>query len=365
MLNRRDILLGGAAVLAAGSIAPALATPKPARRAGYGAALTLHDLRTEPRLGPAIAKYCTQIVPVYELKWPTLRPDAHSFSFEKADALLEFAQANQMTMRGHNLVWYADLPDWTKEIRDARTAERVLIDHISTVVSYYSGKLTSWDVVNEPIPDKVSAPTDRRDCLWSQFLGARYIPLAYRTAAAIDPLAQLTINEYDVESVGPRFAAKRAAYRNLISDLMDQSVPLRAVGLQCHLHGDTEVDTDGLAAFVEEIRSWGLDVVVTELDVDDHTLPAPLAERDAIVTKRVTDVLSAITSKAPLDSILTWGICDRYSWINQSLPRDDHLPNRPLPLDENFQPKPFWDAIARFTRETISPTRVMQTRSRL
>jgi endo-1,4-beta-xylanase len=353
MPNRRDILLGGAAVLAAGSIAPALATPKPARRAGYGAALTLHDLRTEPRLGPAIAKYCTQIVPVYELKWPTLRPDAHSFSFEKADALLEFAQANQMTMRGHNLVWYADLPDWTKEIRDARTAERVLIDHISTVVSYYSGKLTSWDVVNEPIPDKVSAPTDRRDCLWSQFLGARYIPLAYRTAAAIDPLAQLTINEYDVESVGPRFAAKRAAYRNLISDLMDQSVPLRAVGLQCHLHGDTEVDTDGLAAFVEEIRSWGLDVVVTELDVDDHTLPAPLAERDAIVTKRVTDVLSAITSKAPLDSILTWGICDRYSWINQSLPRDDHLPNRPLPLDENFQPKPFWDAIARFTRETI------------
>jgi endo-1,4-beta-xylanase len=353
MLNRRDILLGGAAVLAAGSIAPALATPKPARRAGYGAALTLHDLRTEPRLGPAIAKYCTQIVPVYELKWPTLRPDAHSFSFEKADALLEFAQANQMTMRGHNLVWYADLPDWTKEIQDARTAERVLIDHISTVVSYYSGKLTSWDVVNEPIPDKVSAPTDRRDCLWSKFLGARYIPLAYRTAAAIDPLAQLTINEYDVESVGPRFAAKRAAYRNLISDLMDQSVPLRAVGLQCHLHGDTEVDTDGLAAFVEEIRSWGLDVVVTELDVDDHTLPAPLAERDAIVTKRVTDVLSAITSKAPLDSILTWGICDRYSWINQSLPRDDHLPNRPLPLDENFQPKPFWDAIARFTRETI------------
>jgi len=338
-------------VLAAASACSAAAKPS-TRRAGYGAALTLHDLQTEPRLGPAIKKYCTQIVPVYELKWPTLRPDAHTFSFDKADALLDFAQANQMTMRGHNLVWYADLPDWTKEIQDARTAERTLIDHISTVVSYYSGKLTSWDVVNEPIPDKVSGPTDRRDCLWSKFLGQRYIPLAYRTAAAIDPLAQLTINEYDVESVGPRFAAKRAAFRNLISELMDQSVPLRAVGLQSHLHGDTEVDTDGLAAFVEEIRSWGLDVVVTELDVDDHTLPAPAAERDAIVAKRVTDVLSAITSKAPLDSILTWGIADRYSWINQVLPRDDHLPSRPLPLDENFQPKPFWDAIAKFTRET-------------
>jgi endo-1,4-beta-xylanase len=354
MLNRRDLVLGGAAVLAAGSMRSAAASTRPAtRRAGYGAALTLHDLRTEPRLGPAIAQYCTQIVPVYELKWPTLRPDAHSFTFEKADALLEFAQTNGITMRGHNLVWYADLPDWTKAIQDARTAERTLVDHISTVVSYYSGKLTSWDVVNEPIPDIVKSPIDRRESLWSNFLGQRYIPLAFRTAAAADPLAQLCINEYDVESVGPRFAAKRAAYRNLISDLMDQNVPLRAVGLQCHLHGDTEIDTDGLAAFVEEIRSWGLDVVVTELDVDDHTLPGPAAERDAIVAKRVTDVLSAITSKAPLDSILTWGIADRYSWINQMFPRGDHLRNRPLPLDEDFQPKPFWDAIAKFTRDSM------------
>lgn len=331
----------------------AAATTSNVRRAGYGAALTLEDLRADPRLGAAIARYCTQIVPVYELKWPTLRPDAHTFAFEKADALLDFAQQNQMTMRGHNLVWYADLPAWTKDIQDARTAERTLVDHISTVVSYYSGKLTSWDVVNEPIPDIVRGPTDRRDCLWSKFLGQRYIPLAFRTAAAIDPHVQLCINEYDIESVGPRFAAKRAAYRNLILELMDQNVPLRAVGLQSHLHGDTEVDSDGLAAFVEEIRSFGLDVVVTELDVDDHTLPGPAAERDAIVAKRVTDVLTAVTSKAPLDSILTWGIADRYSWINQMFPRADHLRNRPLPLDENFQPKPFWDAIARFTRETM------------
>jgi endo-1,4-beta-xylanase len=352
MLNRRDLLLGGAAALAAGAARPAAAAARPnARRMGYGAALTLEDLRADPRLGAAIARYCTQIVPVYELKWPTLRPDAHTFSFEKADALLDFAQANQMTMRGHNLVWYADLPEWTKDIHDAKTAERTLVDHISTVVSYYSGKLTSWDVVNEPIPDKVNGPTDRRESLWSKHLGQRYIPLAFRTAAAIDPLVQLCINEYDIESVGPRFAAKRAAYRNLIAELMDQSVPLRAVGLQSHLHGDTEIDTEGLAAFVEEIRSWGLDVVVTELDVDDHTLPGRAAERDAIVAKRVTDVLTAVTSKAPLDSILTWGICDRYSWINQMFPRDDHLRNRPLPLDENFQPKPFWDVIARFTRE--------------
>jgi endo-1,4-beta-xylanase len=61
--------------------------------------------------------------------------------------------------------------------------------------------------------------------------------------------------------------------------------------------------------------------------------------------------LSAITSEAPLRSILTWGLADRYSWINQMFPRPDHLPNRPLPLDANFEPKAFMDVISKFTRE--------------
>ena len=43
---------------------------------GFGAAATLWDLQADPRLGEAISTYCTQVVPVLELKWPMLRPDA-------------------------------------------------------------------------------------------------------------------------------------------------------------------------------------------------------------------------------------------------------------------------------------------------
>jgi len=327
-----------------------LAAEAQGRRAGYGAAVTLADLQADTRLRTAVLQYCTQITPVYELKWPTVRPDAHTFAFEKADALLDFARQNGLTMRGHNLVWYADLPDWTKQIRDAPTAERTLIDHISTVVAYYRGKLTSWDVVNEAIPDFPRRPTDRRDSLWLSCLGPSYIEKAFRAAAAAAPDVQLTLNEYDIESVGERFAAKRAALRNLVAELLDASAPIHAVGLQCHLHGETEIDAEGLAKFVAEIRSWGLDVIVTELDVDDRKLPASTAERDAIVAKRVNDVLASISSEIPLRSIVTWGISDRYSWISQMFPRSDRLPNRPLPLDADFQPKPFMDTITKFAR---------------
>jgi endo-1,4-beta-xylanase len=354
-ISRRKLIAGSLAAAASGTIgnAPLLAAGAAGRRDGYGAAVTLADLQSDVRLKTALTRYCTQIVPVYELKWPTVRPDAHTFAFDKADALLDFAHQNGMTMRGHNLVWYADLPDWTKQITDAASAERALRDHISTVVTYYRGKLTSWDVVNEAVPEFPRRPTERRDSLWQSLLGDDYIRMAFRFAADADPDVQLTLNDYDTESVGERFAARRACLRNLVSDLLDKGAPLHAVGLQAHLHGELEIDTDGLAKSVAEFRSWGLDVIVTELDVDDSKLPASVAERDAIVAKRVSDVLGSISSQAPLRSILTWGLADRYSWINQMFPRRDHLPDRPLPLDVDFQSKPFMDVITKFTREAI------------
>jgi len=349
-LDRREFLLGTAATLAAGS-ARATGTSAPAgRRAGYGCAFNLWDLEADPGLGKAVSQYCTQVVPECELKWPMLRPSADKFSFARADAIYDFARQNGLTMRGHTLAWYHDIPDWVKQISDPRTAEQVFVDHISTVVAYYRDKLTSWDVVNEPIPDNARKPTDRRDSYWSKMLGDRWIPLAFRTAADADPSVKLAINEYDVESVKESFLAKRAAFRNLIQTLLDQGVPLHSVGLQCHLHGELEVDTDGLASFVSELRSWGLEVLVTELDVIDNQLPGDVTLRDAIVARRANDVLSAIAASGPLDSILSWGITDRHSWVSQQLPRADKLPNRPLPLDANFQPKPFMDVITKFAK---------------
>jgi endo-1,4-beta-xylanase len=349
-LDRREALLGAAALLGAGLASAAERSKLADRRQGYGAALTLWDLQADPRLGEAISRFCTQVVPVLELKWPMLRPDPSTFAFTRADEILDFARQNGLTMRGHTLAWYHDIPDWTKAIKQPKAAEETFVDHISTVVSYYRDRLTSWDVVNEPIPDKPRAITDRRDCYWSQMLGERWIPLAFRTAAAADPSVKLAINEYDIESVKDSFIAKRAALRNLIQQLLDKGVPLHAVGLQSHLHAELEIDTDGLAAFASELRSWGLEVIVTELDVDDQKLTGDAAQRDAIVAKRVNDLLGAISSSGPLSTIVTWGISDRYSWINQQFARQDKLPNRPLPLDADFRPKPFMDVITKFTK---------------
>ena len=39
-----------------------------------------------------------------------------------------------MLMRGHTLVWYGAMPNWTKQISSAAEAERELTNHIESVV---------------------------------------------------------------------------------------------------------------------------------------------------------------------------------------------------------------------------------------
>lgn len=98
------------------------------------------------------------------------RPGARA---EMADAAAECAYVQFRARRCHHgfcagqrpddarprAGWYHDIPDWTKQIKDTRGVERAYVDHIGTVVSYYKDKLTSWDVVNEPI---LTIPAVRR-----------------------------------------------------------------------------------------------------------------------------------------------------------------------------------------------------------
>ena len=119
--------------------------------------------------------------------------------------MLAFADANEMTMRGHTLVWYGAMPSWTKDIGSAAEAERELSIHIERVVSRYRGKIKTWHVVNEPIDDAKGAVAGLRPSIWLQRLGAKYIDTAFRLAHQADPAAELLINEYDIECVGEQF----------------------------------------------------------------------------------------------------------------------------------------------------------------
>jgi len=210
---------------------------------------------------------------------------------------------------------------------------------------HYAGRIRIWDVVNEAIADNPASVTDLRPLIWRERLSDDYVGLAFRTAAAVDPGAQLVLNEYDIEFVGDRYRRKREALLRLVRSLRDNNVPLTAVGLQGHLHGDLAIDAEGLSAFVSEIRALGLDVLVTELDIIDVELPAAPDVRDILAAARAYEFLAAIYAAARPTAVLTWWITDKYTWVPTWFKRRDGLPNRPLPLDAEYRPKPLMQVI--------------------
>src|SRR3954465_6227750 len=57
---------------------------------------------------------CGILVCENETKWVALRPNPKEYSFYLADRMVDFAQANNMLMRGHTLLWQKTqyFPKW-------------------------------------------------------------------------------------------------------------------------------------------------------------------------------------------------------------------------------------------------------------
>lgn len=94
-----------------------------------------------------------------------------------------------------------------------------------------------------------------------------------------------------------------------------------------------------------EIEKLNLQVFVTELDVDDSFMPADIPERDRQVAELYRSYVDNILRQNSVKAVLTWCLSDRDSWLQHFRPRNDGLPQRPLPFDAELSPKPAFFAL--------------------
>jgi endo-1,4-beta-xylanase len=272
------------------------------------------------------------------MKWRALRPSAEAFRFDDADALVKFAEANRMKIRGHNLVWHEDNPGWLEATATAANARGLLVSHIATVVGRYAGRMHSWDVVNEGINVGDGRADGMRRSLWLRLVGDEYMELAFRTAREADPEALLTYNEYGIEAESAEAERKREAVMVMLRRMMARRVPVDAVGVQSHVSAGA-VYGAGLMKFIGAVRELGLQVFITEMDVNDRALPADVPTRDAAVAAAYKGYLDLVLADAAVRAVLTWGITDRYTWLNHEQARADGRTERALPFDGDGKAK--------------------------
>ncbi len=369
-LLRRDVLaLTAAAALANGVPAQAGARPVPYRYSYqpplrqsaaqkgiyYGACVSptwldvMKDTSREyePDFSKAFARECNILVGEGATKWNALHPEPDRWNFTQADLLLEYADAHDMKMRGHTLIWHASFPEWAQNLLIEGKGEALMETYIYTVVSHFKGRLHSWDVVNEALrPRHRFFEEGFRDTPWLKALGPGYIERAFRLAAQADPDVQLVYNDYDIES---RPVKAQGAIK-LLRDLRAKGVPVHAVGLQGHF--DTDTTFDHLDGFCAEMKSLGVEVIITEMDVFEANAGLDDRQTDLRVAAKTREFLDRIFSVAVPKQILTWGLSDRHSWLSSAKwnawrnPAGRHI--RGLPLDDNLHRTAMWGVIDDF-----------------
>jgi endo-1,4-beta-xylanase len=359
MTTRREFLKAAAAVTAAVdhviAALPAAWPATPAEVSGaqslrahaeargllVGCAVVPERLQKEPQYAAVVAGQANILVAENAMKWKALRPAPDKFDFTGADAILAFALAHQQKVRGHNLCWHEALPDWFAGTVTKENASQILTEHIKTVAGHYAGKLHSWDVVNEAIDTKSDRPDGLRKSPWFELIGPDYIDLAFRTARAADSTALLTYNDYGIETDTPDQTKKRALVLDLIRGMKERNVPIDAIGVQSHLGATDPAPGNGLHDFVRELRRMGLQVFITELDVNEKKLEGTEGDQDAGVARVYRDYVTMMVAEPDVTAVLTWGITDRYTWLNSpKFARADGKPQRCLPFDSDYQPTP-------------------------
>ena len=255
----------------------------------------------------------SSLTPENQLKWESVHPDVTTYDFGPADAIVDFAERNRQSVRGHTLLWHQQNPGWlpTGEVTDEDLRE-ILQDHVSTVVGHYAGRIRAWDVANE-ILDESGEP--RQENPWIGRMGLDVVADAFRWAHEADPAAVLYLNDYGIEQPGP----KADAYYELARQLLAEGVPLGGMGFQGHLSFDYPYPS-GLQQNLQRFADLGLEVAITELDVRMPVDPAPGVELQEEQARWFADVLDACLKVSRCESVTLWGTNDRYSWVPSVFP---------------------------------------------
>ncbi|HUZ93900.1 MAG TPA: endo-1,4-beta-xylanase [Edaphobacter sp.] len=326
-----------------------------------GSAVIVRSLSSDPALAELIVDQCGILVPEGELKWRALRPAQDKYDFSQADALFDFAAKHHLLVRGHTLAWHNSVPDWLAAAPSSLDVRKLFVEHIQTVMRRYRGRVHSWDVVNEAILPKDAMPGDLRKSFWYERVGADYIDLAYRTAREADPKARLTYNDYGVEYDNAEDEQRRRAILELLRGMQARKVPLDAVGIQSHIKAaSTSTIGKGLADYIAAIHAIGLEVYLTELDVNEDDIASnEIVERDRVIAQTYRDFLDVALGNTAVKLVLTWGISDRRTWLNDGPTHHRKQPNRPqrsLPFDVEYRPVPAFFAM----RESFDRHRVKE-----
>ncbi|ORX44997.1 hypothetical protein BCR36DRAFT_585873 [Piromyces finnis] len=260
-------------------------------------------------------------------KLPAIQGQRGVYNFNDCDAHLAKAKELGMTFRGHCLIWHAYQPAWFESLR-GDDLKKAIVDHITTVLKHYDGKIDAWDVVNEAIDDNSTGSNWK---LRSSFLSQNvpdFIDIAFKTARSVSPSTKLFYNDYSADGI----YAKTDAVFNFVKDLKSRNIPIDGVGLQYHVSTSAygHPSYDQVNSLLGRYCQLGVEVHITEMDVKCEG-------NESQQPQIFADALRACLNNSCCKAFLVWGVGDNDSWLGGSA--------KGLLFDGTYQPKDSYFAL--------------------
>ncbi len=229
-----------------------------------------------------------------DMKWPQWEKDKQP----ALDALAWLAERN-ITVRGHTLLW----PGWKNLPKDlealasdpAKLKSRIL-DHIRDEVTTLKGRVTEWDVVNEPYSN-----TDIQ-----KVLGDGILVDAFKAARDADPKARLFVNDYGILSHGAADTEHHDALYKTIQTLRAGGAPIAGIGMQGHFDKQLTPPTK-VWETLDRFAAFGIPIQITEHDID-------VLDEEAW-TDYTRDFMTVCFAHPATSAFITWGFWEGRHWI--------------------------------------------------
>ncbi|WP_353720807.1 endo-1,4-beta-xylanase [Dyadobacter sp. 676] len=318
---------------------------------------------TDAKRARFIATQYSSITPMNGMKARYIHPEEKTYSWAEADQAVEFAEKNNMKVRGHTLIWFQKMPDWFfMDGSDYASKEKIMrrIDeHITTVMNRYKGKVYCWDVVNEAYQFFGNAPATPKRAKIYDMIGSEYIERAFVAARKADPNAKLFYNDNGFEDPD-----RRNRIFKYLKAKKEMGIPIDGIGMQSH-YGVEGINEGYLQETIDMFASIGLEVQITELDVsiypkrenkvgNGRVLAATeiqgMSDRyTREVQREQGDVFDIIfrtcrKMKGKVTGITLWSPYDKDNYLTEMLNKK----NYPYLFDENMTPKACYYRIVNF-----------------
>jgi len=255
---------------------------------------------------------------------------------ENFAATVDWSRANGLIAKGHPLFWSIPkaIPDWLARY-DRDTFMKFAEVRVRNLVARFRGRVTLWDVVNEPMWEAAPQNLARRSWPHIEPIAAiaDYVEPVLRWCRAEDPDACLLVNDYGMEkdddpagrtgSDGSRVtaASQRRRYVELFRELDRRECPPDAIGLQSH-SGWFATHSEQWAVY-DAFAETGLPIHITEFWADRTTLEASgrysRAAIDELQAEYICNYLTCAFGHPRVEAFFFWGLLGAaIDWFDRS-----------------------------------------------